>query len=226
MCSWWRPDYNTASVGAAFHRLGVPVTLERTRPGVRTVCRAARCGKLCGWSGFAEAGRARAGCARTGALWRTHPRHLSGHAAAMRGSKEAPGVAGLGLIEGTLQRFGTGVRVPQLGWNTVEAGPGARLLASGAGYYANSYRLDRPQRAGVQPGAPTVNPSWLPERGRVLARRCIRSRPAPGGSPCCAAGWTTRPPFPARRPAALSRRARRRVVKGVRFQGSETLATR
>lgn len=37
----------------------------------------------------------------------------------MEASEEAPGVAGLGLIHGTVKRFQTELKVPHMGWNTV-----------------------------------------------------------------------------------------------------------
>lgn len=57
-------------------------------------------------------------------------------------SEEDPGVAGLGVLSGTVTRFPNTVRVPQLGWNRVRAAGGCRLLEDGAGYFANSYRFE------------------------------------------------------------------------------------
>jgi glutamine amidotransferase len=37
------------------------------------------------------------------------------------GSDESPGVGGLGIVAARVTRFGSGVRVPQLGWNAVTA---------------------------------------------------------------------------------------------------------
>jgi imidazoleglycerol phosphate synthase glutamine amidotransferase subunit HisH len=81
-------------------------------------------------------------------------------------SEESPGASGLGLLPGTFRRFGSGLPVPQLGWNMVD--PGERsstadiqdtliraerssaagkpngtqgLVRRGWAYYANSYRL-------------------------------------------------------------------------------------
>jgi imidazole glycerol phosphate synthase glutamine amidotransferase subunit len=56
-------------------------------------------------------------------------------------SEEASGVTGLGVIPGSAHRFPSDVIVPQMGWNDVEAPPGARFLESGCAYFANSYRL-------------------------------------------------------------------------------------
>ena len=61
------------------------------------------------------------------------------------GSEESPGVPGLGLIEGQVTRFqGRGLRVPQLGWNQLTAGPQCQLLSDGYVYFANSFRVEHP----------------------------------------------------------------------------------
>ncbi len=59
------------------------------------------------------------------------------------GSEEAPELRGLGLMEGTVQRFPHGARVPHMGWNELEPRGHSRLLA-GIGpepyvYFAHSY---------------------------------------------------------------------------------------
>ncbi|MCB9741648.1 MAG: imidazole glycerol phosphate synthase subunit HisH [Alphaproteobacteria bacterium] len=56
-------------------------------------------------------------------------------------SEESPGVSGLGVLPAQVTRFPKGLRVPQLGWNRVQARPDCQLLESGYAYYANSYRL-------------------------------------------------------------------------------------
>jgi imidazole glycerol phosphate synthase glutamine amidotransferase subunit len=58
-------------------------------------------------------------------------------------SEESPGVTGLEVLEESVSRFGDGVSVPQMGWNTVEPGPDARFIEPGWAYFANSYRFDR-----------------------------------------------------------------------------------
>ena len=59
-------------------------------------------------------------------------------------SEEAPQTQGLGLFEGTCRRFPLGVKVPHVGWNSLEIAAPSRLLAglaSGAFvYYTHSYR--------------------------------------------------------------------------------------
>jgi cyclase len=57
------------------------------------------------------------------------------------GSEESPGVPGLGVVGEQVRRFPSAVRVPQLGWNLVEASPACRWLESGHAYFANSYHL-------------------------------------------------------------------------------------
>lgn len=61
------------------------------------------------------------------------------------GSAESPGVAGLGVVPGRITRL-VGARVPQLGWNRLEAPAEARVLASASVYYANSFALARAPR--------------------------------------------------------------------------------
>lgn len=57
--------------------------------------------------------------------------------------EEAPEQKGLGLFPGTVRRFPAGVRIPQMGWNVIDARPDSRLLA-GLGakpyvYFAHSF---------------------------------------------------------------------------------------
>jgi imidazole glycerol-phosphate synthase subunit HisH len=57
------------------------------------------------------------------------------------GSEESPGFVGLSVVSARATSFPGNVRVPQLGWNRVEADPECRMLASGSAYFANSYRF-------------------------------------------------------------------------------------
>ncbi len=56
-------------------------------------------------------------------------------------SEESPGERGLGIIAATVKRLPPGVLRPQLGWNQVTTGAGARCVAPGYAYFANSYCL-------------------------------------------------------------------------------------
>lgn len=60
-----------------------------------------------------------------------------------RDSEESPEARGLQVVDERVGRFGDGVNVPQMGWNTVEADPGSRFVETGWAYFANSYRIDR-----------------------------------------------------------------------------------
>ena len=61
-----------------------------------------------------------------------------------RDSTEAPGIFGLGLIEGTVERFPAGAKVPHVGWNTLEGRGQSRILRDVPSpsfvYYTHSYR--------------------------------------------------------------------------------------
>ncbi len=57
-------------------------------------------------------------------------------------SEESPGVRGVAAFSGSFARYRGTVRVPHIGWNRVETSPNTRILASGDGYFANSFRLE------------------------------------------------------------------------------------
>jgi imidazole glycerol phosphate synthase glutamine amidotransferase subunit len=57
-------------------------------------------------------------------------------------SEESPGASGLAVLDESVSRFGDGVSVPQMGWNSVEAAAGSRFVESGWAYFANSYRIE------------------------------------------------------------------------------------
>ena len=62
-------------------------------------------------------------------------------------SEESPGVAGLGLMRGVCRRFagGTGLKVPQIGWNRVDFVPGTPLADGLEGgeyfYFVHSFHV-------------------------------------------------------------------------------------
>lgn len=85
-------------------------------------------------------------------------------------SDESSGVAGLEVIPATVRRFGSAVRVPQLGWNTVTAGPGAQILRDGSAYFANSFRLTEQPGGWIASRAEYDGPFVAAlERGAVVA---------------------------------------------------------
>lgn len=55
-------------------------------------------------------------------------------------SEESPGEPGLGIVDAVATRFDAAVRVPHMGWNRVVADPDCELLRTGDAYFANSYR--------------------------------------------------------------------------------------
>jgi imidazole glycerol phosphate synthase glutamine amidotransferase subunit len=57
-------------------------------------------------------------------------------------SEENPGAVGLGIVPQTVTRFSGDLKVPQLGWNTVEP-DGSDWLEPGWAYFANSYMVPR-----------------------------------------------------------------------------------
>ena len=85
-------------------------------------------------------------------------------------SEESPEVAGLGLVEAGVERFGSPSRVPQLGWNEVVAGAGCRTLNGGWAYFANSYCL-RTVPSGWAGATSNYDGTFVSglERGAVLA---------------------------------------------------------
>lgn len=56
-----------------------------------------------------------------------------------QGSEESPGVEGLGLVPAEITRFSRDLRVPQFGWNQVEAPSESIYITSGYAYFANSF---------------------------------------------------------------------------------------
>jgi glutamine amidotransferase len=59
------------------------------------------------------------------------------------GSDEAPGVAGLGVLPGRVTALPSTVKLPQIGWNTLERVPGSALVAGLADpawvYFVHTY---------------------------------------------------------------------------------------
>jgi len=147
------------------------------------------------------------------------------------GSDEAPGVAGLGLVEGTCRRLPPDVRVPHLGWNTVTPAPEARFVSSGVAAFANSYALHESPE-GWTPAWTTHGVPFVAalERGPILACQFHPELSGAYGAALLERWLTGRAVAPvADTIAAASAGLRRRlipcldvqdgrVVKGVRFQ--------
>lgn len=90
-------------------------------------------------------------------------------------SAESPGVAGLGVIPASVARFASHLRVPQLGWNTIqvpkaEPTAGPSMLRAESFYFANSYCL-RAAPPGWRVATADYGGTFVAamERGRTLA---------------------------------------------------------
>ena len=61
-----------------------------------------------------------------------------------QGSQEAPGTAGLGVLQGECERFPVGVKSPHVGWNSLTLNSASRLfrdlVPSSFVYFTHSYR--------------------------------------------------------------------------------------
>ncbi|MFO7611736.1 MAG: imidazole glycerol phosphate synthase subunit HisH [Clostridia bacterium] len=62
-------------------------------------------------------------------------------------SEESPGIKGLGILDGSVKRFpeSTGLKIPQIGWNSIKTKTGMRLLGESDGeymYFVHSYYAD------------------------------------------------------------------------------------
>lgn len=91
-------------------------------------------------------------------------------------SEESPGATGLGILDGEILRIpdAPDMKVPQIGWNSLEITPGARLFAGIEGnpyvYFVHSYYLKSKDEADV--AAKTnyvVDIHASVERGNVFA---------------------------------------------------------
>jgi imidazole glycerol phosphate synthase glutamine amidotransferase subunit len=116
-------------------------------------------------------------------------------------SEESPGLSGLGVIDETVTRFPQGLRVPQLGWNSIVPDGDSKLLRAGYAYFANSYCLRRPPSgwtaAMADYGGPFVaaiergtqlgcqfHPELSSEFGIDLIRRWLDASQCAGEKPC------------------------------------------
>lgn len=136
---------NTASLLAAFARLGVEARLTARPDEVRTASRVVLPGV--GAFGPAMATLRATGLAEAVVERAEAGRPLLGICLGLQllaqESAEAPGVPGLGILDAAVVPFGAGVRVPQLGWNRVTPSLETRLLEQGDACFANSFHLGR-----------------------------------------------------------------------------------
>ena len=134
---------NTASVRAAFARLGVACELSADAEQIARAKAVVLPGVGSFASGMAALGQ---GGIREAIVERLERGTATlaiclGMQLLFEASEESPGVLGLGVAKGTVRRFDGALRVPQMGWNSVRADDACRVLQSGSAYYANSFRV-------------------------------------------------------------------------------------
>jgi len=163
---------NLASIAGAVRRLGVAPVVSSDPAEIRDATHVVLPGVGAFGAGMTALRNAGLGTAIGEAAGRGTP--LLGICLGMQmlceASEEAPGVAGLGLIAGTCRRLPSEVRIPHLGWNSVSAEAGARLVTSGVAAFANSYAL-RETPDGWTPAWTTHGLPFVAalERGSILA---------------------------------------------------------
>ena len=122
------------------------------------------------------------------------------------GSDEAPGVEGLGVLPGRITRLPATVKLPQIGWNTIEPVPGSALVAGLPDpawfYFVHSYapETDDAGRRGVVgarpalPGCGRARNLWAtqfhPEKSGAVGLRLLQNFVALCGG-AAAAGVTS-----------------------------------
>ena len=137
---------NTASVAAAFRRCMLDVTLTADPDVIAAADRVVLPGVGAFGAGMArlkEAGLVDVVRSRIEARRPTLAICL-GLQLLCRASDEAPGIEGLGVVDGVIGVFPSDVRKPQFGWNRVEPANADGMLQPGYAYFANSYRLASP----------------------------------------------------------------------------------
>ncbi|MFK7760263.1 MAG: imidazole glycerol phosphate synthase subunit HisH [Phycisphaerales bacterium] len=134
---------NTASVSAAFQRLGAQVELTDSASVIDNA-------ELLVFPGVGTFGAGMESLRSIGVVEMLAQRIASraptlaiclGLQLLCQESEESPGVSGIGSLDQTPSLFPSNVQSPQFGWNKVVAPDNAVMLRSGYAYFANSYRI-------------------------------------------------------------------------------------
>lgn len=125
-----------------------------------------------------------------------------GMQALFNASEESPGIPGLGLFNGTVRRFATGLAVPHMGWNNIRIRQASPLFAGLRGdekfYFVHSYHVtadnqeeiltttdyDYPFVSAVQRG-PIVATQYHPEKSGAAGLQLLRNFLTAGTAPVC-----------------------------------------
>lgn len=161
---------NMASVAAAFERLGARTIITTDPTAVACASHVMLPGVGAFGTGMAALNAAGLGEALVARIHADRPTIAIclGLQLLCESSEETPGVVGLGVLPVQVTRFaGDDLKVPQLGWNRVEAPAEARFLKSGHAYFANSFRIATLSAAAREPGPRArplhrdVTPHWI-----------------------------------------------------------------
>lgn len=154
---------NLASVVAAFRRIGARAVIAKSPEDVRKARRVVLPGVGAFAAAMAELRRTGMDTALTERFAKGAPMLAIclGLQLLAEGSEESPGVSGLGIISRSVDRLPEGVRLPQLGWNSVVPADGALLVTPGYAYFANSYCLHDADSSWT--------PAWSDHGGRFVA---------------------------------------------------------
>ncbi|GAB4296269.1 MAG: imidazole glycerol phosphate synthase subunit HisH [Myxococcota bacterium] len=136
---------NIASISAAFKRLGANITLGGSKEDIERAERIV----LPGVGAFAAAMQKLSVSGVASALkeYISEGKPLLAICLGLQllceSSEESPNVKGLSVIKSEVTKFNEGVRIPQLGWNSILVESDCAYLKPGCAYFANSYRLEK-----------------------------------------------------------------------------------
>jgi imidazole glycerol-phosphate synthase subunit HisH len=136
---------NTASVNAAFHRMGVDVEFVENASDVSSA-------EMLVLPGVGSFGAGMSFINKAGLIDPIRERVAErkptlaiclGFQLLFNSSEESVGVDGVGAIDGSFSEFPDTVCSPQFGWNSIQTTSSCEILESGFAYFANTYRLGK-----------------------------------------------------------------------------------